>query len=555
MNLKKWNVAAFVFFILIGTARAGDLSGNLSGSLTVSGSPYRIVDDVFVLASDTLRIEPGVVLRFSGDFRLNVYGKLFAEGTENDSIVFESANSDSAAGAWNGIYLDHAQSGSKFSYLKITHAKAGITFDGSDGNVIHCLFKQNINGMDIKNHSNPKVFENSFLWNSNAAIRVLYSGPQIRANRIFHNCESGAETAAVVFGNVSHGIFVGNLVAQNSKAGVDCNLSAYPLICNNTIANNLYGITVATGAAPQLVSNIVLRNELGIAIDEGSPEIRYNCLWDNSLGNFYSPPDSVGKMIARDALGDSVDFFHNRIADPMLVNPAALNFAPLENSHIIDNGDPSNPGGIVVVGQAPDIGAIEWSTTMPVEINTFFWNGHELVWKTSSESQNYGFEIYRDTHSDWRSAQKIGFVYGSGSSSSEKTYRFADPEWDFLSGKIYYRLKQIDFDGSTKWSRLLSVQTNKKNSLRISTNYPNPFNGETSFLIVLPQRSKVSVRVFNSLGREVKTLIPSQWLPAGIQHVRWRGVDAHGVPVVSGRYFLRIRIDDRSFIREMTCLK
>ena len=555
MNIQKWFVFVGVCFAWTGVLQSANLSGNLSGTLTISGSPYRIVDDVFVQASDTLRIEPGVVLQFAGDFRLNVYGKLLAEGTEIDSIVFESAAFKPMAGDWEGIYLDHSQSGSKFAYLRITDAKTGIVFDGSDGRVLHCLFRQNVNGLDIKNHSNPQISQNHFLWNSNAAIRVLYSEPQIRANKIFHNCKNGAETAAVVFGNVSAGTFVGNIVAQNTKAGVDCNLSAHPLICNNTIANNLYGVTVVTGASPNVINNIVLQNDLGIAIDDGNPSIRYNCLWNNSSGNFYNAPDSVGIMITKDALGDSLDVFHNRIADPGLANPAALNFAPIENSHVIDTGDPSNPGGVVVIGAAPDIGAIEWSTAMPVEMNAFYWNGNSLVWKTSSESHNYGFEIYRDTHRDWTSPRKIGFVQGNGSSSSGKMYHFVDPEREYLSGEIYYRLKQIDFDGTTRWSKILFVETNKKNSLRISPNYPNPFNGETSFLMVLPRRSRVSIRVFNSLGREVSTLIQNQWLPAGTRYVRWRGLNAQGNSVVSGRYFLQIRVNDRTFVREITYLK
>ncbi|NOY77758.1 MAG: hypothetical protein GXO76_07810 [Calditrichaeota bacterium] len=555
MTFKKWVAVAMACFAWMGVSQAADLSGNLSGSLSVSGSPYRIVDDVFVLASDTLRIEPGVVLQFAGDFRLNVYGKLFAEGTEEDSIFFESANSEPLAGAWGGIYLDHAQAGSKFAYLRISYAKTGLVFDGSNGLVVHCLFRKNVNGMDIKNNSSPQILQNHFLWNSSAALRVLYSQPQIRANKIFHNSESGAETAAVVFGNVSGGTFVGNIVARNTKAGVDCNLSAHPLICNNTIVDNLYGVTVATGASPKIVNNIVLQNELGIAIDDGSPRIRYNCLWDNSLGNFYNPPDSVGKMIVKDSLGDSLDAYHNRITDPGLINPDALNFAPLEDSHIIDTGDPGNPGGIKAVGAAPDIGAVEWSTTMPVELEAFYYDGQALVWETASESKNYGFEIYRDTRDHWTAPRKIGFVPGKGNSSSGRLYRFVDPERDYLSGDVQYRLKQIDFDGSATWSKVLLVKTNQKNSLRISSNYPNPFNGETSFVLFLPRRSRVSVTVFNALGREVSTLIPNQWLPAGTQHIRWKGSDSAGNPVVSGRYFLRVKVDHRLFVREMTYLK
>ncbi|GBD93812.1 hypothetical protein BMS3Abin05_01407 [bacterium BMS3Abin05] len=556
MRVKKWPAVFGFILMTFGAASAADISGNLSGRLEISGSPYRIIDDTFVQQSDTLRIDPGVILEFAGEFRLNVYGKLFAEGTAEDSIVFCSDTSNPAPGDWDGIYLDHAVPGSRFKYVKVMYAATGIMFDGSEGRVDRSLFKHNINGMDVKNSARPVILQSYFLWNTNAAIRVLYSTPQIRANYIYHNSENGPETAAVVFGNAAGGTFVGNRVAQNGKAGIDCNLSAKPLISNNTFVDNLYGITVATGASPKIENNIVLRNGLGIAVDDGNPVVKYNYLWASTTNNFYNCPDSVGKMIGIDANGDSLDAFYNRVADPKLVSSATLNFAPQSDSPVIDMGDPANPGGIVLFGTAPDVGAIEWSPTMPVELSAFYWRDGYLFWKTASETNNYGFEIYRSEDENWKSAARIGFVKGSGNSVEAHFYRFRDPQAGFLSGRNYYRLKQIDLDGTSHWGeKTVLVSFDEKNSLRISSNYPNPFNGETSFVLYLPVEKTVSVGVFNPLGQRISTILTGERLQPGAHTLVWKGVNAQGTAVGSGQYFIVIRVGNKRFVRRVIYLK
>ena len=91
-------------------------------------------------------------------------------------------------------------------------------------------------------------------------------------------------------------------------------------------------------------------------------------------------------------------------------------------------------------------------TPMPVELTTFsasvIDNSIELNWKTATEVNNYGFEVERLQDSKIAGLQnweKIGFVKGYGNSNSLKEYSFVDN--NSLSGKVDYRLKQIDNDG------------------------------------------------------------------------------------------------------------
>ena len=70
----------------------------------------------------------------------------------------------------------------------------------------------------------------------------------------------------------------------------------------------------------------------------------------------------------------------------------------------------------------------------------------------------------------------------------------------------------------------------------LAQNYPNPFNPSTTISFSLPSKSLVSLKVFDSLGREVKT-IASEEMPAGSYTRKW---DAAGFP--SGIYFYRLSV-------------
>lgn len=98
-----------------------------------------------------------------------------------------------------------------------------------------------------------------------------------------------------------------------------------------------------------------------------------------------------------------------------------------------------------------------------------------LSWQTANEVNNKGFDIERSN--DGRVWKSIGFVEGKGFNSSISSYEFYDiPELSNLSyTKLYYRLKQIDFNGNTSLSKVESVvfPDNEWNGKQIEI-YPNP---------------------------------------------------------------------------------
>jgi hypothetical protein len=99
--------------------------------------------------------------------------------------------------------------------------------------------------------------------------------------------------------------------------------------------------------------------------------------------------------------------------------------------------------------------------------------GNLLTWTTTSEIQNKGFDV--ETSRDGLRFDKIGFVAGNGTSSQVENYLFEDTSPLEGSGNVvYYRLKQLDFDGNYDYSNIISIRTNGKNVISIS---PNPSTG------------------------------------------------------------------------------
>jgi hypothetical protein len=157
----------------------------------------------------------------------------------------------------------------------------------------------------------------------------------------------------------------------------------------------------------------------------------------------------------------------------------------------------------------------------PVELTSFtgaaYGNIVALDWATATEINNYGFEVERrpipnpsqregDSKTPlWGEWGAVGFVQGHGNSNSPKSYSFQDTNPPV--GKIQYRLKQIDFDGKFEYSPIVEVNVEAPAQLKLSQNYPNPFNPETKINYQIPFASRVTLKVYDVLGREVATLV------------------------------------------------
>ena len=215
----------------------------------------------------------------------------------------------------------------------------------------------------------------------------------------------------------------------------------------------------------------------------------------------------------------------------------------------------------VVDDAASDLGTLQaWSirfiTTepiIPVELTSFTAVGSNgdvtLNWSTATEVNNKGFEVERKANGEFI---KIAYIAGNGTTSEKHNYSFVDQ--GVGAGNYSYRLKQIDLDGTVSYSRTVEVDNNLPSVFELGQNYPNPFNPSTSVRVSLPVASKVTLKVFNTLGEEISTLVNAT-LDAGVHNVNFNAAGLN-----SGIYLYKIEangIDGQSFtsIKKMILTK
>jgi len=231
-------------------------------------------------------------------------------------------------------------------------------------------------------------------------------------------------------------------------------------------------------------------------------------------------------------------------------NPAVksdLNYKPvLIELPYIDNT------GVVWVGEDTGGKKVFWDTfeEIPVELISFIalvdLNNVTLTWSTATETNNRGFEIERKSADyNW---EKIGFVNGNGTTTNISSYSYQDR--NTVSGKYYYRLKQLDYDGSFSYSNEIEVDVNQlPTEFALHQNYPNPFNPVTTISYQLSAASNISLQLFDVLGNEVATLV-NEPKEAGVYKVEF---DASKLS--SGVYFYKLQAGEFSFVKKLILTK
>lgn len=171
-----------------------------------------------------------------------------------------------------------------------------------------------------------------------------------------------------------------------------------------------------------------------------------------------------------------------------------------------------------------------------------------LNWTTATENNNRGFEIERMDNTNNKDWQTLGFVEGSGTSTTKKMYSFTDRISEY--GDYSYRLKQIDFDGNFVYSNVLEIKGGiVPDQYSLSQNYPNPFNPTTIIKFSLPMASKVKLVVYNLLGQVVRTLAEGNY-DAGTYEKTFDGTN-----LSSGLYIYELNANNIVLKQKMILMK
>ncbi|QJX46460.1 T9SS type A sorting domain-containing protein [Hymenobacter taeanensis] len=122
-------------------------------------------------------------------------------------------------------------------------------------------------------------------------------------------------------------------------------------------------------------------------------------------------------------------------------------------------------------------------------------------WATAVELNNAYFEVERKLEGQ-TSFRSIGRVIGAGTSSQGRTYTFSDEQPSV--GVAYYRLRQVDTDGTLAFSPVVMVASNSKAA--VVSVVPNPSAGRFELLTNLAQPTRLQGSIFNAMGRQIIAL-------------------------------------------------
>ncbi len=409
----------------------------------------------------------------------------------NDNVIIRhdvTFNGSKGSGKISNISFSNSGSGNpKFTIVTGTNLEVRGNFDAANGTiVINGGLKLTGNNSELKNFRNgdfsgPVTFPGS---NSDSLVYPL---------------DNSGGKGAIALGNVPSGkSFTVSKNETNPKTSK-----------GSTISPNLSDISSAEYF--EISPNTTLNQE-----------VRVTLFWNSGSGTDFSQIVSKGNLRVAHFSGSKWENYGNTGTGGSLAGDGYVTSPPTNNFSPFTFGSKSGGGAL------------------PVEI--VYFNVSEdkeevtLNWKTATETNNSHFLIQR--RSPDGDFKNIGKKRGFGTSYEPKTYTFQDDMAS--SGTYYYRLKQVDHDGSFEYSEIkaLQVKSSIQNlQLAIVKVYPNPILNQISLKLkgVKGQTGRLQIR---SLAGNVKMQKQFSLVDGGNQ-LNWSGLGN----LSSGIYLLTLEAD------------
>jgi parallel beta-helix repeat protein len=240
------DMGAFYFSHAPGSILA---SGNLSGTLTASVSPYYICGDQTVVLGATLTIEPGVEIRFTSGLKMDVYGRIIADGTSADSIKFTSW--DPSAFAWRGISIinsnSNGQDSSVFNYCQVKFVQSGDQTlkisSSSDTRISNSTISgNNSDGITIWLQQSDALITHCDISNNSSQITIYVDSPNpyIGFCQFSNNSSTGMPYCIYCVTSSSQPEIEYCTFDVNGNIPVRCYANAVRNIHDNTYTGNIY---------------------------------------------------------------------------------------------------------------------------------------------------------------------------------------------------------------------------------------------------------------------------------------------------------------------------
>ncbi len=477
------------------------------------------------LVMNSLEFEMGTNVIFYNGVTLNINGDKNGISIRSGASYFEmdgmiNINNLNSVGFQNLGTLEIMNSGSVNIYGDGTGA-TGIINDGSayfnnGGNVL--MYTTSTAGTGIQNSGG------TFVNTGTLSLDQLFTGIVNSSGGTITNFGSiSAEQS------LSYGFDNGATFNQNASGSIDIRNSANVGVQNTGSFSGAGGFFTGGSTGLELFNSGTMTYSGEI---RGTGDITWQ---SGKVGSTLSPGNSPGAL----NFTGSTDFdgatFEMEIAgtnttdfDRVTVNGSSdfsntvfnfstiMGYTALPDETFVVFTASGGITGTPTINLPPEIGGVSWSyevgsnsislkttNALPVELLHFRgdWVGNDILlqWETASEIENRGFEIqWSPDAENW---EMIGFVQGAGNSTERLSYSFTDysPKAFFN----YYRLKQIDFDGTETFNDVVFLRSNKKGILAL-TPYPNPLMGKSFYIkTILDEPGEVFLSINDSQGRLV----------------------------------------------------
>ena len=251
MRIARFISLSFILILLLFNYAAADTTyvaaGAISGAWTVENSPYVVNEgNVLIREGISLFIMPGVKVCFGRRCKMIIRGRLFADGTEQDSIIFTDLLPSSST--WGGLKFLKADDGSSLSYCLVENVRGehhpqktqggGILINECTVNISHCTLKDN------------KTFHNSIAqnqWGQGGGVNLFDGRLSVIEYCLITDNEAlqggGIYLDRDPYSTMPDEMTIRNNIIQNNTAKFSgggiyvgtCN----PIITDNIIRNNL----------------------------------------------------------------------------------------------------------------------------------------------------------------------------------------------------------------------------------------------------------------------------------------------------------------------------
>ncbi len=410
MFRKTFLLLIIILFTCLARAEIIEVSGDQSG-VWENENTYQVVDDVHVNDGDTLIIEPGTTVMFMDRHQIVVTGIIFAQGTENDSILFTYDLTNPDEDEWQSISCQGSQ---------------------SSGSIIsHCILEYGFNPISCWYNANILISDNTFR-NSHTGVSIHNAAPLIQNNyfvdlrwgihaydassciHVRRNVFTNMQYDGIFFQQIDSCIIEDNLILNYGNEGIKCSygdclirnnvLQGYwagircrrlsGLVSDNLVMNNHLGIISDDNYQPVFVNNTIVECKYGLYVvdDNETIEITNNIFYDNYIAMHLELPEyyvfshnlfwsntfnseedvipDMGTICMYNNNGTPCDPYYDIFVDPLFDDPGLDYFTLQQNSPAIDAGNPApeynDPDGTIA-----DMGAYYFPQSFQIPIAAF----------------------------------------------------------------------------------------------------------------------------------------------------------------------------------------